>query len=36
MGTFLVLVGLIGICWGLVGLIRSFFKKGIKNETLLL
>lgn len=27
MGTFLVLVGLIGICWGLVGLIRSFFKK---------
>lgn len=27
MGTFLVLVGLIGICWGLVGLIRSFFQK---------
>jgi len=36
MGTFLVLVGLIGICWGLVGLIRSFFKKGNKKRNFII
>ncbi|EOS7980328.1 hypothetical protein D3I33_RS13020, partial [Enterococcus hirae] len=35
-GTFLVLVGLIGICWGLVGLIRSFFKKGNKKRNFII
>ncbi|EOS8033860.1 hypothetical protein DSM13_RS06355 [Enterococcus hirae] len=36
MGTFLVLVGLIGICWELVGLIRSFFKKGNKKRNFII
>lgn len=36
MGTFLVLVGLIGICWGVVGLIRSFFKKGNKKRNFII
>lgn len=36
MGTFLVLVGLIGICWGLVRLIRSFFKKGNKKRNFII
>ena len=36
LGTFLVLVGLIGICWGLVGLIRSFFKKGNKKRNFII
>lgn len=36
MGTFLVLAGLIGICWGLVGLIRSFFKKGNKKRNFII
>ena len=36
MGTFFVLVGLIGICWGLVGLIRSFFKKGNKKRNFII
>ncbi|EMF0283867.1 hypothetical protein KGD03_000295 [Enterococcus hirae] len=36
MGTFLVLVGLIGICWGLVGLIRSLFKKGNKKRNFII
>lgn len=36
MGTFLVLVGLIGICWGLVGVIRSFFKKGNKKRNFII
>ena len=36
MGTFLVLVGLIGICWGLVGLILSFFKKGNKKRNFII
>ncbi|EOW2622131.1 hypothetical protein ACOU99_002665 [Enterococcus hirae] len=36
MRTFLVLVGLIGICWGLVGLIRSFFKKGNKKRNFII
>ena len=36
MGTFLVLVGLIGICWGLVGLIRSFFKNGNKKRNFII
>ncbi|ENZ5652937.1 hypothetical protein ACT46A_000944 [Enterococcus hirae] len=30
------LVGLIGICWGLVGLIRSFFKKGNKKRNFII
>lgn len=36
MGTFLVLAGLIGICWGLVGLIRSFFKKRNKKRNFII